>query len=228
MLSTKSKLGLVGAFAALLIIALAFASCGQFFPTASLQSITLQPSAPDFAVGYTQPMQAWGVDSNNNRYQLSGSQGLLWTLSDPSSGTVATINPSTGTMTGVNVGTITITASAEGLSATATATVVEIVTAMTINPTTNSVVANGTDYASYTISDQNGNNISSLVSLTAYQNGSAVSEVQCGFESETDNNAQNCTAQSGFFTTTTTLSMVVSYAGYTGAQVSATLTVNPD
>jgi hypothetical protein len=228
MLSKKSRLGLMGAFAALLIVALGFASCGQFFPTATLSSITLSPSAPSFAVGYTQPMEAWGVDSNNNRYQLGSTQGLVWSLSDPSSGTVASINTSTGTMTGVNVGTITVTASAEGLSATATATVIEIVTSMTINPTTGSVDADGgTTYASYGVFDQNGNNISSLVTLTAYVSGTANTNIQCAYESETDNNEQNCIAESGAFTSTTTATLVVSYSGYTGSQVSATLTVNP-
>lgn len=222
MFSTKSKLRLMGAFAALFTLALA--SCQGFFPPHVLQSITLQPTSPQFQVGYTQAMQAWGVDQNNDRYQLT--TGVSWSVSAPSSGTVATIDESTGTLTGVNVGTITVTASDEGLSATATATVIEIVTAMTITPTTNSVTADGTSYASFTITDQNGNNISSLVTLTAYQGNSQITEVQCGFQSQTDNNEQNCIADTGFFTTTTTVTLVVTYSGYTGSQVSATLTVN--
>jgi hypothetical protein len=231
MLSKKSKLGLMGAFAALLIVALTFASCGQFFPTASLQSITLSPSAPSFAVGYTQPMEAWGVDSNNNRYQLSSTQGLQWALSDPSSGTVATINSSTGTMTGVNIGTVTVTASAEGLSATATATVLEIVTSMTISPTTASVTDNNTAYQGFTITDQNGNNISANVTLTAYLNGTAVTGLPCGYElGDSSDTTNDCQPQTTLQATGTTVTyqILVSYTGYTGSQVSANLTVyNP-
>ncbi len=229
MLSTKSKLRLAGAVAALLTLALAFASCGQFFPTSTLSSITLSPSAPDFAVGYTQPMQAWGVDSNNNRYQLSTSNGLTWTLSDPSSGTVATINSSTGTMTGVNAGTITVTASAEGLSATASATVVEIVTSMTISPQNPSITANNTAYVPFTITDQNGNNISQYVTLTAELNGQSVTGLPCGYElGDSSDTTNDCVPSTSVQATGTTVTyqIVVSYSGYTGSTVSTNLTVN--
>jgi Bacterial Ig-like domain (group 2) len=227
MLSTQSKLRLTGAFAALLILALA--SCQGFFPHATLTSITLAPSAPSFAVGYTQPMQAWGVDSNNNRYQLTS--GVTWSLSAPSSGTVATINTSTGTMTGVNAGTITVQASAQGLSATATATVVEIVTSMTINPLSGNVTATNVAYQPFTITDQNGNNISANVVLTAELNGQAVSGLPCGYElgnsTDTTNDCvPSTTVQAAG--TTVTYQIVVSYSGYTGTPVTASLTVtNP-
>lgn len=227
MLSTKSKLRLAAAFAALLTIALT--SCQGFFPPHVLQSITLQPSAPTFAVGYTQTMQAWGVDQNNDRYQLTS--GVNWSLSSPSSGTVATIDANSGTMTGVNIGTITVTASDEGLSATGTATVVEIVTSMTINPTTAGITDNNTNYQGFHIYDQNGNDISANVTLTAYLNGSAVTGLPCGYElAVSGDGTQDCQPETTLQATGTTVTyqIVVAYSGYTGSQVSAQLTVtNP-
>jgi Big-like domain-containing protein len=224
MSTMKSKLRLTGAFAALAILALA-ASCQGFFPKATLQSMTLQPTTPTFGIGFQQPMQAWGTDSNNNRYQLTS--GVVWSLSDPSTGTVATIDSTTGTMTGVNAGTITVSAADEGLSATATATVVEVVSAMTITPQSRSVIDDGTSYASYTITDQSGNNISSLVTLTAELNGAAVDQITCGYESQAIDSMQDCLPQTGLVPTgSVTYTIVVSYGGYTGAAVTATLQVN--
>jgi hypothetical protein len=101
MSSSNPKLRAAGALAVVVSLALAV-SCRGFFVKATLQSIALQPQTPSFGVGFQQPMQAWGTDSNNNRYQLTN--GVEWSLSNPSTGTVATINASTGTMTGVNAG----------------------------------------------------------------------------------------------------------------------------
>src|SRR3984957_4583237 len=113
MSSTKPKLRLAGALAGLATLALA-ASCRGFFPHETTQTIALQPQTPTFSVGFQQPMQAWGTDNNNNRYQLTS--GVSWSVSAASSGTVATIDPDNGTLTGVNTGTITVQASAQALS----------------------------------------------------------------------------------------------------------------
>ena len=106
MSSSNLKLRAAGALAVLTSVALAV-SCQGFFPKATLQSIALQPPTPTFSVGLQQPMQAWGTNSNNGRSQIT--TGVLWQLSGASSGTVATIDPNSGTMTGVNAGTITWT-----------------------------------------------------------------------------------------------------------------------
>lgn len=226
MSSKKSKLPLIGAFAALAGLAL-LASCQGFFPHATLTSITLQPTTPTFGINIQQPMQAWGVDSNNNRYQLTS--GVEWSLSSPSVGSVATIDATTGTMTGVNAGTITVTASDEGLTGTTTAMVVEVVTGMTIQPTSTSVTADGTSFAPFTIKDQSGNNISSLVTLTAELNGSsATTAVPCGYQlGLLDDGTNDCVpVQENIGTAQIIYTIVVTYGGYTGPQVSAQLTVN--
>lgn len=227
MSSSNQKLRAAGAVAVLLTLALAV-SCQGFFPKATLQSISLQPQTPSFGIGLQQPMQAWGTDSNSNRYQLTGD--VSWTLSSPSTGTVATINPTTGTMTGVNAGSITVQASAQGLSGTTTATVVELVSAMTIKPGNTSVTDDGTSFAAFTVTDQSGNDISSLVTLTAEQGGQAATGLPCGYElgNPTDG-TQDCQPTEGLVPTGTqqTYSVVVTYSGYTGsAQVTATLTVD--
>jgi len=228
MSSPKSRLRLIGAFAALAALALAV-SCQGFFPKATLQSIALQPQTPQFGIGFQQPMQAWGTDSNNNRYQLTSN--VNWQLSSPSVGVVATIDANSGTMTGVNAGTVTVTASSQGLSGTTTATVVETVSAMVISPTSASVTENGNpDYQGFTVKDGGGNDISSLVTLTAELGGQSQSGiVPCGFElALTGDGTQDCVPTATAVSTSTTFTIVVTYSGYTGtAPVTAMLTVNP-
>jgi len=224
MSSTKSKLRVVGAFAALAALALAV-SCKGFFPHATLQSIALQPQSPAFGIGLMQPMQAWGTDSNGNRYQLT--TGVSWSVSSPSIGTVATIDPVTGTLTGQNAGTITVQASAQALAGTTTATVVEIVTAMTISPNPGNVVDDGSSYQAFLIKDQGGNNISSLVQLTPELNGSAVTTITCGYQSQTTDGMQDCLPDPLLVQTgTVAYTIAVNYAGYTGAPVTAILNVS--
>jgi hypothetical protein len=225
MLTMKSKLRLTGAFAALAILALA-ASCQGFFPKATILSIALNPSAPSFGVGFTQSMQVFGTDSNNNRYQLTS--GVDWTVADPSSGTVATIDSTTGTMTGVNPGTITVNASYQALSASGTATVVENVSSMTITPSTNSVPDDNVSVAQFSVSGVTGSgsqDITSLVTLTAEQNGVAVgTSVACGYNS--GDGFQECMAGPSLPNLPQVYQIVVTYSGYTGtAVVQATLTV---
>jgi hypothetical protein len=115
------KLGLVLAFTVL--IALAFGvSCTGFFPPNSLTAISIQPPSPQIEVGsaFAQTLQAWGTYANTNgTSQIT--KGVVWTSSDT---TVLQIDPNTGLATGVGTGgSATVTASAQGLSATASATV---------------------------------------------------------------------------------------------------------
>jgi hypothetical protein len=227
MSSSNPKLRALGALAVIVGLALVV-SCRGFFVKATLQSIALQPQTPSFGIGFQQAMQAWGTDSNNNRYQLTN--GVTWSLSDPSTGSVATINTSSGTMTGVNAGTVTVSASYQALTGTTTATVVEIVSSMTITPSSASATVDGTPgYGSFTIKDQSGNDITSLVTLTAELNGAdESSEVPCGFElGLAGDGTQDCVPNTTV-TTTTLFTIVVTYSGYTGtAAVTATLNVTP-
>lgn len=227
MSSKKQKLRLIGAFAALTTLALAI-SCRGFFVNPTWQSIQIQPPSPAVAIGFQQNLTAWGTDTDGNRSQITSN--LVWSLSGASNGgTVATLDPNTGILKGVAAGTVTVTASSEGVSGTATATVAQEVTTMTIMPATSSVLDDGTHYQQYTITSA-GTDISSLVTLTAEQNGQAVTGLPCGYQlgSSTDT-TQDCQPTSGLVPagTSQTYTIVVTYAGYTGTTaVTATLTVN--
>jgi hypothetical protein len=226
---SNQKLRAAGAIAVLVTLGLAV-SCQGFFPKATLQSIALQPPTPTFAVGFQQPMQAWGTDSNNHRYQLTS--GVSWQLSSPSSGTVATIDANSGTMTAVNSGTVTVTASSQGLSGTTTATVVQVVNSMTINPLTATIPNDGNTTANFTVSGvvqvANGTqteDLTSVVTLTAYQGTTVESQIPCTYNSGA--NQQQCLPDTALVPTGTqqTFTILVTYGGYTGAPVSAQLTV---
>src|SRR6266849_3929979 len=115
---TGRRLALKLAFTVL--VALAFgAGCRGFFPKNTLSSIAIQPPSPQIEVGPTtsQTLQAWGTYQDNTRRQITS--GVVWTSSDT---TVVSIVANTRVATGEKSGTATITASAQGLSATATAT----------------------------------------------------------------------------------------------------------
>jgi len=226
MSSPQKKLRLIGAFAVLGSLALAV-SCHGFFVNPTWSTITIQPPSPQVAVGFTQTLSAWGTDTDGNRAQIKSN--LIWSLSAASTGgTVATLSPA-GVLTGVAPGTATVTASSEGISGTATATVAEEVATMTITPADPSVVDDGSHYASYTITS-GGNNITSLVTLTAYQGTTAITQITCGFETgAAGDGTQDCTPASGLVPAGSSqqYTIVVTYAGYTGtSQVSALLTVN--
>ena len=118
---TGRKLALTLAFTILVALALGV-SCTGFFPPNSLTAITIQPPSPQIEVGtgFAQTLQAWGTYQNNSGTSQITS-GVVWTSSD---NTVLLIDPNTGVATGVGTGgTATVTASAQGLSATASATV---------------------------------------------------------------------------------------------------------
>lgn len=227
-LSTKQTLRVTGAIALLALFALAV-SCQGFFVNPTWTAITIQPPSPAVAVGFSQTLTAWGTDTNGLRSQIT--HNLVWTLSGASTGgTVATLDPNTGILKGVAPGTVTVTASSEGISGTATATVAQEVSTMTITPATSSITDNGSNYKPYTITSGS-TNITSLVTLTAYQNGQVVSSgLPCGYQlGNSTDGTQDCQPATSLLTpgTTQTYSIVVTYAGYTGTtQVAATLTVS--
>jgi len=125
MSSTKHKLRLIGAFAALATLALAV-SCTGFFTNPTWTSLNVNPSAPSVEVGSTVTLQAYGIDSNGNGSYLTS--GVSWSSATP---TLALITgacangTSCGTVSiqGVSAGTSMITAGSESVSATATLTV---------------------------------------------------------------------------------------------------------
>jgi hypothetical protein len=123
MSSAKQKLRLVGAFAALAVLALAV-SCTGFFVNPTVSTLSILPPSPTVSVGLSTQLNAAGTDSNGNPITLTGGTSCTGTTVCWSSDTpgVATISAG-GTLTGVSAGTSTITAASGTATATTTATV---------------------------------------------------------------------------------------------------------
>jgi len=213
MSSTKQRIRLMGAFAALATLALAV-SCHGFFVNPTLTSIGISPTAPQVQQGKTVQLQAFGTYDDGTRNQVKN--GVSWASDTPD---VATVDTNTGILTGVSTGTATITASAQALSSTATATVFLTITSITINPTSASVTSGQNQ--SFTVSaGSNGGtiDITSSATLTAQQGGAVATSVQCAFDGVS---VQVCTTTSG---QTGVFQIVASYPG-SSLKATATLAV---
>jgi uncharacterized protein YjdB len=137
MSSTKQKLRMAGAFAALAIFAFSL-GCRGFFVNPTLTTVTVGPTGFNLPVGSTQQMTATGTYNDGSTKTLTS--GVVWTSSD---GNVASIS-SSGKVTGVAAGTATITAQSGTITGTATITVsLTNVTGLTVTPTTANVKMNG-------------------------------------------------------------------------------------
>jgi Bacterial Ig-like domain (group 2) len=236
MSSTKNKLRLAGAFAALAALALAV-SCTGFFQNPTVSSITIDPPNPSVGFGSgaaSLQLTAAATFNDGSSSTLKGGTNctgntVCWSSSDT---TVATITTG-GMLAGVSAGTATITASSGSITGTTTATVAETVSSMTITPASSAITANGVDAAEFTITGVTSSgqqNISALITLTAEQGGVAVPNVVICVPSTdgSGNPIQSCIVNSDVISTAETYTMVVTYSGYTGtAQVAATLTVSP-
>jgi hypothetical protein len=153
---TAPKLALTFAFA--ILVALAFgAGCQGFFPPNSLLSIAIQPPTPNVVLGQTSTLQAWGTYQNNSGQTLIKS-GVAWSSDAPN---VLSIDPNTGIATGQSLGTATVTASAQGISATASATVYIIVTSLTVTPNTWTFtgLAGGTNPVGFVVTSNGGTDV---------------------------------------------------------------------
>jgi hypothetical protein len=118
MSSTKSKLRLMGAFAALATLALAV-SCRGFFVPEQLASMSITPTTANVPLGGTLQLVVYGTNTDTTSAgNISGK--VSWSSS---SGAVAVSN--SGLLTGNDLSSApaTITAEYEGVSATSTATV---------------------------------------------------------------------------------------------------------
>ena len=137
MSSTKQKLRLAGAFAALATFAFTL-GCRGFFVNPTLTTVTVGPTGFNLPVGSTQQMTATGTYNDGSTKTLTS--GVVWTSSD---GNVATVS-SSGQVTGVAAGTATITAQSGTITGTASITVsLTNVTGLTISPTSGNVKTNG-------------------------------------------------------------------------------------
>lgn len=139
MSSTKQKLRLAGAFAALVTLALAV-SCTGFFVGDTLQSIAVGPASVNVPVGTTQQMTATGTYTpSGNTKNVTNATGVVWQSSD----NTATVT-SAGLVTGESVGTPTITATIGTVSGqTSINIVLSNVTSIVITPTSGNVAENG-------------------------------------------------------------------------------------
>jgi hypothetical protein len=232
MSSTKQKLHLAGAFAALAALVLSV-SCTGFFVNPTVSTITIDPPTPSVSVAANLQLTAAATYSDGSTGTLTGGTSctgstVCWSSSDS---TVATITTG-GSLTGVATGTTTITAASGSITGTTTATVVETVSSMTITPTSDSIVDNGGSaggFVDYTImgnTTSGSQNISGLVTVTPEVLNVSSTLVSCVYDGV---QFVVCTPEADAITATTTFTMVVTYTGYTGtAAVTAQLTVTPD
>jgi len=161
---TGRKLTLTLAFTVL--VALAFGmSCDGFFPPNSLLTISVQPPTPNVVLGQTSTLQAWGTYQNGGG-QTQIKSGVTWSSDTPE---VLSIDENTGVATGQSLGTASVTASAQGLSATASATVYIIVTSLKVSPNTWSFTgaAGGTNPVGFVVSANGGTDVTSSAIFTA-------------------------------------------------------------
>jgi trimeric autotransporter adhesin len=107
MSSTKHKLRLAGAFAALATLTLAV-SCTGFFVNPSLSSLAVGPASPTIETGTTDNTVQMTVFGTNNDGSTTNSPSVSWSITPTS---VATIS-SSGIVTSVDTGTATVTATA--------------------------------------------------------------------------------------------------------------------
>lgn len=131
------KLALTLAFTGLVALALGV-SCQGFFPPNTLNTVQIQPPSLNLSLNAQQQFTAYGTYQDGSRSPITS--GLVWTSSSPS----VTIT-SGGLATGASVTTtgVTITGSAQGISGTASVTVIGNVTSMTVSPTSANVTVGG-------------------------------------------------------------------------------------
>ena len=212
MSSTKQRIRLVGAFAALATLALAV-SCKGFFVKPTLTALAVGPVSPTIftgSVGNTVQMFAVGTFNDGS----SSSTPVTWSISGTGSSgqPIATITPS-GLVTAQDVGTGTVTASSNVLpSITGTqpiAVSIACTTAPIISPTSGTLTAN-VPSISFTASC-GGQPITSVA--TWFSSNTAIATVSAGVVTAVGGQGNNGT----FFIT-------ASSNGLTSAKVSITAT----
>jgi hypothetical protein len=168
MSSSKQKLRLAGALAALLTLGLAV-SCKGFFQNPTITSVTIEPSTPSVSQASTEQLNAEGTDTQGNSYTLTGGTTctgttVCWSSSDT---TIATIT-SGGLLKGISVGSATITANSGTASATASATVtLGDVTALTVKPGSTTLPVSSTATVCFTVTATLSNGPQQDVTATA-------------------------------------------------------------
>src|ERR1700678_1175210 len=228
---TGRKLALTLAFTVL--VALAFGvSCKGFFVSPTLTSLTINPSAPNVQLNTTTTLQAFGVYNDGSSAYLTS--GVSWSSSDPTvaaiTGNCATQICGSATLSGVAVGTSTINAGSQSVTSTATATTYITVSSLTIAPTSQSLsTLDGTTPLPFVVSAVTANgtdNVSNVAVLTAYQNGTASTDVECTYDTA---NPTGGSGGPGIYCSGDGSEATGAYqliATYTGTTLTATATLN--
>jgi hypothetical protein len=176
MSSTKQKLHLAGAFAALATLALAV-SCRGFFVPEQLASMTISPASPTVPLGGSTQLEAFGTNTDSSSAGNISSK-VTWTSSG---GGIAV--SSSGLLTGTDLSSAasTITAEDQGITATASATV---------------CVENGTNFTMKFVPDNTVDSDTAVtVSVTADVSGvSGPQDVTAGVTWSSTNSAVSITA----------------------------------
>jgi hypothetical protein len=223
---TGRKLALTLAFT--VFVALAFGpSCQGFFVPQTLSSISINPTTIQVNVGNTQTLTAYGnyTDSQGNVTRNVLTSGVSWSTDTPSVATVT--GTGSAILTGVASGSATITASAQALSATASATVIGNVTGITVSPTSASIAPSGSGVA-FTFTASPG----PPVYITADNGGTLVispsdGNITCTVGVNSSNNpAEVCSAAANLGTSYSIVMQYPSEAGGTITSNTATLNVN--
>jgi hypothetical protein len=220
---TGRKLALTLAFTVL--VALAFGvSCRGFFQPNTLETVTLQPPSLNIGVGLTQQFTAYGTYSDNSRSQITS--GIVWTTSDP----VDVPITAQGLLTAANVTSdVTITGSAQGLSGTATVSVIGDVTNMTVSPTTETMTEGTVYNFTFTgspgppdfITTNNGGTLTITATNTQFNN-----YLTCSVGADTNGNpVEACVMDSGAVAGNP-YTIQMTYPTTSGGTVTATATVN--
>jgi trimeric autotransporter adhesin len=136
------NLRLIGAFAALLTLALAV-SCKGFFVDPTLTAISVGPQNVQLNINQQVQMSATGTYSDGSQKTLTS--GVTWSSSDSSA---VSVGQSSGLATGLTIGSATISASAGSCSACSGSTTVTVaiqgVTSITVTPNNQTATPGGT------------------------------------------------------------------------------------
>lgn len=142
MSSTKQRIRLMGAVAALATLALAI-SCRGFFVNPTLTGVSVGPQGLTLNLNQTWQMGATGTYSDGSQKTLTS--GVAWSSSD---GNTVSVGQTSGIVTGLQTGSATITASSGSCSACSGSTSVSVVltgvNSITVSPSSQSASINGT------------------------------------------------------------------------------------
>lgn len=179
------KLRLIGAFAALMALALA-ASCRGFFVKPTLTSLAVGPASPSIQTGSTNnTVQMFAVGTFNDG--STGNPAVTWSISPAN--TIATINGN-GLVTSVATGSATVTATAtQNPSITGTQSLTVIVgciTGITLNPTNAAIINGGTTSVSIKATAQTCNGAVDITDVAVWKSSNTqIATVSAGLVTPT-------------------------------------------